>query len=451
MIYCDNFYNLIKYEYIKSKEENIFFNNDIISPYNEILRYIVINGLNTCFEIKLKELDNKIYNTNELFKNNNSKMNELINKWCWHQYMNNNCKDYVIPYIEDESYKFDMLINDLNYILNIKNSEYELNYEHELIKNLKSTISNYLYIEYRNYIKYINQIDTNNIIVNINKEIIDKRIKLTYSYNRDYNIYIHSKVYNRIKKKLIINSINYNLIINYQKDIDVLLDNYIFCLIFRYSYMESGNQQLAINYNIKKLFKKLGVNFELFGSCINSISYNYCSLFYDIEKYFGSYGNFFDLIINKGVYWCNPPYDELILDNTAIKLLNILNDEQKNVIFLITLPIWDTYTQNKLKKESNDYIKRNYNIDTNKDLHKDFNIYYLLKDYIQDELVIPKYRISYFNYRKYCSINAVNTYMLIVYNKKIISNEIASKLHNNFDTIIELDKTNYYIKSYLTL
>ena len=32
---------------------------------------------------------------------------------------------------------------------------------------------------------------------------------------------------------------------------------YILCLIYRYSYIDSNNQQLAINYNVKKIFKSL--------------------------------------------------------------------------------------------------------------------------------------------------------------------------------------------------
>ena len=53
---------------------------------------------------------------------------------------------------------------------NIKNSDYELSENCEIIKNLKTTISNYLYIEYRNYIKFL--IKTNlQIIINTKLEI----------------------------------------------------------------------------------------------------------------------------------------------------------------------------------------------------------------------------------------------------------------------------------------
>ena len=67
-----------------------------------------------------------------------------------------------------------------------------------------------------------------------------------------------------------------------------------------------------------------------------------------------------------------------------------------------------------------------------------------LKPFIKDELIIPKHRIPYFNYRKYSNINAVNTYMLVIYNK--INSKVAENLHYNFDKIIELDKENFFCK-----
>jgi len=227
------------------------------------------------------------------------------------------------------------------------------------------------------------------------------------------------------------------------EDLDNYLDQFIFCLVFRYSYMDSGNQQLAINQSIKDIYKKCGVNFELFGSAINTVSTNYCSLFYDIEKYFGSNGNFFDIKLESGVYWCNPPYDDTIMKNTVTRLVEFLESD-KEVAFIVTIPIWDILTQNKMKDNNIDGIVRNYNANTTSDQHTDFLIYSKLKPFVKDELIIPKHRIPYFNYRKYSNINAVNTYMLIIYNK--INKKVAENLHYNFDKIIELDKDNYFCK-----
>ena len=449
----DDYYSQISSDSVYDLTKDIIYNNELLnynyissaiditkpSVYKEILRYHLINGLNNFFQIKLKELDAKIYDINELFKNNSCKLIELINRWCWHQYNNPTIQDYVIPYVKDGNYDYERFIDDLNYILNVHGTENAIKLDDNIIISLNKWISDYLEIEIFNY-----SARTNNINIKIQKDYIDKKIRLVCTYKKNtYQVLIHSKVYSRLKIKLIIFGNNFNIMSNYYEDLDNLLDQYIFCLVFRYSYMDSGNQQLAINQNIKDMFKKCGVNFELFGSAINTVSTYYCSLFYDIEKYFGSTGNFFDIKLESGIYWCNPPYDDTIMNNTVNKLINYLQSD-KEIAFLVTIPIWDIYTQNKIKEKNINTILRNYNSNTESSLHIDFQIYSKLKPFIKDELIIPKHRIPYFNYKKYSNINAVNTYMLIVYNN--INLNIATNLHSNFDKIIELDKDNFFCK-----
>ena len=427
-----NMENIIEYSF---NSQNLNCNKKP-SVYKEILRYININGLNECFLMKLKELISDKYDTTELFKNNASKLIDLINRWCWHQYNNNFIMDDVIPYVSNNDYDYSRFIDDLNYILNIKNTDNAIKIDNEIIVKLKKIISDYLCIQYNDYSQ------RKDIIILVNKDIIDKKIRLSCSYKNDtYQIIIHTKVYERLKRKIIKNGMKYN-ILNSNENLDSILDQFIFCLVFRYSYIDSNNQQLSINKHIKNLFKNCGVNFELFGSAINTISDNYCSLYYDIEKYFGSYGNFFNINIDSGIYWCNPPYDDTIMNNTVNKLVNIL-ETKKDIIFLVTIPIWDQYTQDRLKGIQVDNVIRNYNINTLQENHSDFLIYCKLKPYIKDELVIPKHRIPYFNYKKYSNINAVNTYMLIIY--KNIDKIITEKLHDNFTKIIDLDKNNFFI------
>ena len=49
----------------------------------------------------------------------------------------------------------------------------------------------------------------------------------------------------------------------------------------------------------------LNFNFECFASTINSNTLNFCSLYYDVEKYFGSVGDFFNIDIEEGVFSFN--------------------------------------------------------------------------------------------------------------------------------------------------
>ena len=433
----DQYENKISIETIIYNYSSKITDISVPSVYKEILRYININGLNECFQMKLKELVSDKYDINELFKNNSCKLIELINRWCWHQYNNPTSIDNVIPYVTNETYDYDRFIDDLNYILNIYDKEYGIKSSDEVIIGLQKIVNVYLCVQYNDFSQ------RKDINISIQKEILDKKVRLIAMYKKNtYQIVLYYKVYNRLKIKLIIFGKKYNILNSTEKNLDNILDEYIFCLVFRYSYMDSGNQQLSINKYIKDLFKNCGVNFELFGSAINTISTNYCSLYYDIEKFFGSNGDFFNIEINSGIYWCNPPYDDTIMIKTVNKLINIL-EKGNDVAFLITIPIWDQFTQNKIKENNYDNVIRNLNKNTTSLDHSDFLIYSKLKPYIKDELIIPKHRIPYFNYRKYSNINAVNTYMLIVY--KEINQKIAVNLHLNFDKIVELDKDNFFL------
>ena len=394
--------NILEYNFtVNTKNKN---NN--ISIYKEILRENIINNLIKLCEKKLFKL-NTIVKKNiliKLYKYN--KLNDIIQKWCWIQYSNIFCQDYVIPYVSNNSYNWNNIIDNINYILNIN-----IDINNNIIKNLLINIHKFLK---KNYIKY-KKLLKNNIKLSISKTISNDSIILTTLYNEKlYKLNINKELYKRLYDKFK----NNNNITNH--------DKYIFCLIFRYSYIDSGNQQLAINYDIKNMFKKY-VDFELYGSAINAVSNHYCSLFYDIEQYFGSKGNFFDIIIEQGIFWCNPPYDNDIMENTAIKLINIINN-YVNVAFIITIPIWDLYSKNiKLNNIIRNYNKNNGNFD-------DYKIYSLLKQYIQDEIMIPKKKIHYFNYRLNTKIYASDTYMLIVY--KNINKIYVNHLHDIFSNII---------------
>jgi hypothetical protein len=379
-----------------------------ISIYKEILRSIIINKLINIFVNHINKFRGKIKNINKIFKYN--KLEETCQKWCWLQYNNPTIKDSIIPYVENENYDFDEFIENFNYILNEN-----ITLNHPIIKELILNIKQFLK---KNFINFKESQDIN---LNLEKNIDNDNVILKCTYNnKDYKISIHNNVYTRLINKLKINS--------------TIDDKYIFCLVFRYSYIDAENQQLAIHKKIKELFKNFNVDFELFGSAINVLSSYYCSLFYDIEKYFGSQGSFFDIELISGIYWCNPPYINSIMTNVAHKIIDLINSK-KNIAFILTIPVWDEYTKNL---KIND-ITRNLNKNTCSEIHKDYPIYSLLKLYIKDELFIPQKSIPYFNYRHYKPIYARDTYMIIVYNN--ISN---TNLHTVFSKIIELNKNNYF-------
>lgn len=94
----------------------------------------------------------------------------------------------------------------------------------------------------------------------------------------------------------------------------------VFILYYRYFAFDSGKNQSSILPAFKMVLKRLlNIKVELFGSAINTSS-RFGSLFYDVERYFGSLGNFFDLDVRRGYFEVNPPYDDVIVDGVFRKL-----------------------------------------------------------------------------------------------------------------------------------
>ena len=433
---------------LNSKVQNCHSNNNNLMI--EILRSRIINNLIKLFTIEISKFKTiiKANVLNKIFKYN--KLNDLVQKWCWMQYYNKNLLDDVIPYVTDNKYYFDDFLKDFNYILNTN-----IDLSNNIIKKLKQKVISFLYKSHSTFYtlateKYIylpetylcvTQKDNDVIFKIVYSSIIDKIFDIKNNKNLSYlielykhqtimfEISININLYRRLYDKFIIHSKIKTLKHN--------IDNYIFCLIFRYFYIDSGNQQLAIDKKIKDIFKPY-IDFELYGSAINVLSNNYCSLFYDIERYFGSKGNFFNIELKQGIYWCNPPYDNTIMSNTAKKIINILQTNI-NIAFVITIPIWDSVTKNK--SHTFEKVIKNYNLNSIAN-HNDYEIYALLKPYIKSELIIPKKRIPYFNHRLNTPIYAVDTYMLIIYDK--IEYVYIKPILTAFDQIIELDQKNYF-------
>ena len=131
---------------------------------------------------------------------------------------------------------------------------------------------------------------------------------------------------------------------------------------------------------MKQMNSDYNLNFESFASAINSTFPHYCSIYFDLEKYFGSFGSFFNLIPMKGTFGLNPPYQKDIIEFALNKALNSLEEANKKSLELtviITIPIWDEEGEKIMKETFNNDLPQQ-NID-----YGDFEIISNLKDIIQ--------------------------------------------------------------------
>lgn len=167
--------------------------------------------------------------------------------------------------------------------------------------------------------------------ININYNFDDNN---NIIYNIDYNI---DGKNNNIVLKSSIKPIFKNIINNdNKKHFPELYLNY---LLLSY---DSG-QFISIDPKIKIFFSNKYGNdntVECFSSIFNKTLKNFCTLL-DIEKQFGSLGNFFHLDKYFSCYLMNPPYTENMMNKLFYeKIVNLIKIESKNILIVLIIPNW---------------------------------------------------------------------------------------------------------------
>jgi hypothetical protein len=294
----------------------------------------------------------------------------------------------------------------------------------------------------KNYTEIVNNI-LNEFLgyIKIQMEILDKYKLSQFYLNSKNNFQISKKsiiqireteeiqfykfkinIFFGIKDKRLVNILDnillpidiYNkLVSNYtgNTNIDVIL----WIIIFRYQLLGSNNHQLGILPNIINSMKNdYNLEFECFASCINASLPNYCSIYYDLEQYFGSKGNFFNMNFVEGVYSFNPPYQKNIMEKGIQRAFTLLENAStlgKKLTFIMTIPIWD--------KEGQEMLNENTKID-----YGDFEIIKDIKasKYFTNIRLISKDNFTYLdhNFKLYKNKTIQNTYIIMLSTDKNI-------------------------------
>lgn len=261
---------------------------------------------------------------------------------------------------------------------------------------------------------------SNKYEINLTKD--DRFNYLTFTMGKVTNtISIPNVLFNNLVKMYNVNTLN---TFNTDEILDDKVISYIYILFERYNIFSSGNIQSSIIPSFKLLLKQyLNIKIELFGSSINSSNYKFGSFFYDIDKYFGSLGNFFNMNIISGYYEANPPFDKKIIYNFFNKLLIFFKTasvKKKPLLFVIILPVSCKVTK----------------------ILAQFNNSLVVKKYFVKKEKFPYLRYNR-RYTRSIVSPIVNTNIIIIYN-----NYIAPYVKNNitnFDQILYqwIDKKEY--------
>lgn len=377
---------LFRFEY-----RDIKYKLDYVHPQLEQMREEIITQIQKKFRsIVLDHIDERLIKGK---KDANTVLDVMLSRFIMNQ-LSTQTIDPVIPsHITD----FESIHNDLMTKLN-KDSSIDVQNKKEIIDKIIKEF-NLNYMLKNAHTKLNNFILESDINPPITKSIDGNYVVLSYGGSK---IRILDKLYNKLKDKCV------------HKDKRIL----IWCLIKRYKYLKSYNQQLAVHPKTMEKMAHLGVGFELFGSALNTYFDKYCSLFYDIEKHFGSYGslNFFKPI--KGNYTMNPPFDEFIIENSMRHIIESLDQTKDKLRFFVWMPIWDK----KGIEYINDKCNNDFKIDSS--IYNEYKGYELIKNspYTKCKKKICLKDMSYWDYTIFKEKKATNTYMIVVDNFDINEN-----------------------------
>lgn len=255
--------------------------------------------------------------------------------------------------------------------------------------NLKQNIAEDLFYNKLKLIELVNNAifdlyRTKERDVNVSKKRRGNKYILKCSGNK---VSVISSVYDKLKSR-------------FKHNDKSKLDLYIFCLVLRYKTLMGHGHQLAMKTKFKdKLRENYNIYFECFASSINVYYPHYCSLFYDIEKYFGSFGSFYLVNFKKGFYIANPPYSDILLNMMVNKFNKSLELSNDALSFCFGLPDWISYNKSggdkdKLLMIDNGYKLKYFNNPVRKNNYLGYPYYINTEKYSNK---ILKYFINEFN------------------------------------------------------
>jgi hypothetical protein len=357
--------------------------------------------------------------------------------------LTNLLSSWILSMYIDYDYSGDSFFpNNYNNIEAIKDTLLDLSKHDNKLININDKIkfiTNNLIRNYRYQLTLLSDYKCSQLFIynknnyNITKQIIninssDER-KTFYKFNINTNIIIKDNRLINILNNILLPIDVYNKMVSNYTGPSSKVDVYIWAIIYRYQLLGSNNHQLGVLPEImNKMKDDYNLSFECFASSINYTFPKYCSIYYDIEKFFGSQGNFFRFTPIEGTYSFNPPYQKHIINIGINKLFEYLdNDKTNNLTFIITIPIWDIEGQTLMKEQ--------YNNNTLQPIGKtsstvrsiinygDFDIINKIKisKYFKGLRMIPKEEFTYLdhNFKLYKNKTIQNTYIIILSNKEI--------------------------------
>lgn len=413
------------YEIDKNKPSHMIFKtkykeaNNLNEPILELYKgklfsYLIKVFTNDCVET----FGHHIFSIKKSYSRT---ITNLLSSWIFSLYIDYDfSSDYFFPTNYHKTKPLEDILRDLcKYDPKIVNIDEKIN---NVISNLKNNYKVQLellesYKTSKIYIKNKTNYRIKKTIFNIKNKNSD--IEITFY---KFDIIIQFDIKNKRLQNILNNILIPTKIFDKMNSVYVgpknKFDEIIWSIVYRYQLLGSNNHQLAVLPNIMtKMFYDYNLNFECFASAINNTFPRFCSIYWDLERYFGSVGSFFNIIPIKGTFIFNPPYQKDIIEIGIHNLFKFLDKTNEQLTFIITIPIWDLHGKSVMKEIYNNELEKQ-NID-----YGDFLIMKEIKEskYFKKIRMLPKEKFTYVdhNFELYKNKTIQNTYVIILSNSNI--------------------------------
>lgn len=213
------------------------------------------------------------------------------------------------------------------------------------------------------------------------------------------------------------------------------LDVNIVSLLKRYEYFST--ERFGITLSANEIYDFIKINgyedntLEAFAGSLNSNLKNYCSLFPDIESYFGSKGSFFKYPLDKCEYniiVSNPPYITSVMHLYAKKILRYMNT-CKNAVSIIIIPDWRSEKEYELDKN----IQFTYHENKQTRQNIPYDGYYQLREskYFSDVYCIGSYEYDDY-FRGIKRVIDFNTLIIVISNESRITKKFKNFMNKKY-------------------
>ena len=187
----------------------------------------------------------------------------------------------------------------------------------------------------------------------------DTARKRNYSETKNYYREIRVETYHRLKRLYKKNTSKDHQMVLFHERLYAVLQRYETLTVLDRHSANTGTQGSLPVAVFNVLHARFGVNHECYASPLNATCDNFCSLFPEVDGYFGGIGTFHDFAPEVGCYEVNPPFDKDSVVDAFQHCRSLLRSSrnEKPLMFVVFTPFVPV-----VKEEEDSFVVHSFSL-----------------------------------------------------------------------------------------